>query len=240
MKRLPAGTVAAISIAALLVCGCTTARSTMLFRDPGNTQWQQDKTTGYPITLRVPTHIKVEIVEKLYLVDAGSRGVRPAVDEQNNVFRSWDFRTQILETDKVFTVDYKRPVAGTLNYNTNLSPDQSIEVIQNRLADDAIAQIGVAVSNTLQAVTVGGTQADFSFTNVGSGGTFPTATGQNAKGERPSAIANSRDELSGDNILPVTNVVAAKVFAIDDADFELQVHQFLECGLGVAGTSLGL
>jgi len=206
----------------LITGGCTSFTSTLVYPDAFKMKWAKHRSKGYPITLRVPTHVKVEIIEKSYLYTKAATP-EPIYDTTGVLLRKYDFQTQILHTDKVFTVDQKRPLAGTVNYNSHFSPDHSIEKMQSKLADDSIDQIGIATSNMLNLLA-GQSTSPFAFTSNTAISGFGEPSGEKLKGERPLPVSNTIDDLEGDDILAVKNVIAAKVFAIDALDFEEQVQ----------------
>src|SRR4051812_47436943 len=53
----------------LAVCaGCTSIESTMVTRDESNQNWERHNClNGIPITLKVPTHLKLYVYQKYYL-----------------------------------------------------------------------------------------------------------------------------------------------------------------------------
>ena len=100
--------------------GCTTSRSTMLNRHEDGlfTKNCDVPTRGIPITLKVPTHLDVTIIETYYLEDrsAGETKFADLREVPMNGHRNLTVETKTIETEKVFTVDWIRPAAGVLEY----------------------------------------------------------------------------------------------------------------------------
>lgn len=147
--------------------GCTSVKSTALNRTEtdvfiGNSNGKPRAHcaarpfNGVPITLRVPTHLDVVIKEKIYLKLGEEKGSLSRLKADK---RSLFVETQIIETDKVFTVDPKRPAAGQLDYTMKFGADESgadggkdnsqyFSSIKSRIQDDTIKDITGALSST--------------------------------------------------------------------------------------------
>jgi hypothetical protein len=124
----------------LAVCaGCTSIESTMVTRDESNQTWERHNClNGIPITLKVPTHLKLYVFHKHYLeFDSRKNEVSPvAVDV---VVR--DFAHEFMYTDKIFVVDFKRPPAGSSNLDVNMTEEQYIDHIQHDITDSTISSV---------------------------------------------------------------------------------------------------
>ena len=110
----------------LVPIGCTSMRSTMINRYEddtfaGNSNGDLKRHDmarpfkGVPITIKVPTHVDVKIIETSYLFDNGS-----GLSEFKLMYPHRDVEIVTIETEKVFTVDFKRPISGSLNYKANI------------------------------------------------------------------------------------------------------------------------
>lgn len=178
-----------------LLLGCTSFSSVLLHRGEDNQGWEREKHLhGIPITLKVPTHVRVDILAKhVFLLDDGT------VKRSRAPFALRELNYNFIETEKIFTVDVKRPAAGRLNATVDLDPEnQYLKQISEQLADETISEVG----NLIAAIAPGGL--------VG----LPT---------NDSRRATALDE----RVKEVTSVVASQVFEVDAPDFELQVMQFL-------------
>ncbi len=123
------------------LAGCTSIDSTMIERDELNTHWHKHRHLhGIPITLKVPTHVKVYVFEKHYLelVNVGGNYEVQPVDLDVPIR---DFSHEFLYTEKIFTVDFKRPAAGSYNLRLDMTEDQYFAKIQHDVTDETIAKV---------------------------------------------------------------------------------------------------
>jgi len=122
--------------------GCTSMTSTMLTRDENNQFWtRKSNLKGVPITLKVPTHVQLTIFERHYLF-ADNTGKHHRIQLP---FVVRDFSQNFIYSEKIFTVDFKRPAAGLYNLNLDLTPDQYIDELQHDVTDETIKQVTALV-----------------------------------------------------------------------------------------------
>jgi len=134
--------------------GCRSSSSTMFSRNESNTGWCEfDKADGFPITIRVPTHVKLYVYETHYLEqdDLGNNIKKTRYVDLPVTIR--DFAHEMIYSEKIVMVDFKRPAAGAFNLEVDLTEDQYIEKIQHDVTDDTLAQVN-AILGTLN--TAGG------------------------------------------------------------------------------------
>lgn len=187
-------------LSALAFAGCTSMSSTMLTRNESNLCWQKIKhLKGVPITVKVPTHLKVYVYEKHFLEE---RDGQIQVVKLDFVIR--DFASEFLYTEKVFTVDFKRPAAGSYNLDLDLTEDQYIQKISHDVTDETIKDV-TALLGALPGLGI----------KFAEGG----------EGER-----GTLDE----RLKEVKAVVAVGLFEIDDPEFEAQVTEFVNCHMNQA------
>jgi hypothetical protein len=118
----------------MAVTGCTSINSTMLTRNECNTGWNKIKhLKGVPITLKVPTHLKVYVYDLHFLKPDGS------FVETKSPIR--DFATEFILAEKIFTVDFKRPAAGAYNLDLDMTEDQYIQKISHDVTDQTIQDV---------------------------------------------------------------------------------------------------
>ena len=142
------------------MAGCTLMKSTMLTRFDDNSfagqsngvpqqHGQPRPFRGVPVALKVPTHVDVAITETyfLYLADAknGNRTLQEAVFDDPRVPRNLDVKITPIMTKKLFTVDFVRPAAGTLDYKAEFTNDQYFSSIENTIVDETIQDITAAI-----------------------------------------------------------------------------------------------
>src|SRR5262245_49862691 len=122
---------AALTFGLLFVAGCASIESTMIERDECNSEWEKDRhIKGIPITLKVPTHLKLYVFDKHYLELVNVGGETDVLPVELDV-PVRDFGHEFLYTSKIFTVDFKRPMAGTSNLRLDMSQDQYFAKIQH-------------------------------------------------------------------------------------------------------------
>jgi hypothetical protein len=192
----------------LLACnGCTSIESTMVTRDEANHAWERHNClNGIPITLKVPTHLKLYIYEKHFL-EAITKEDDPKqleyIGPVNLDVVVRDFAHEFMVTEKIFVVDFKRPPAGSANLRVDMTDEQYIAEIQHDITDQTIEQ----VSGLLGAF-------------IGKGGNLASA----ANVEQPPASY-------APDLTEINSLVAVGIFEIDAPDFEQKVQQFINCHL---------
>ena len=192
----------------LAVTGCMSIQSTMLHRDACNTAWEKKKLKGMPITLKVPTHVRVDVVETKYLVTDGTGSRYVKVNDCDVV--KYEVKREQIVTEKIFTVDLKRPAAGTMDYTAKLSPaDQYFTQVTSNLDDITIQEASKAFERIL--------------------GALPTVAAPNA-GKVPTA-EQKQTETDSVTVTPVSSVIASEVFAFSNPMFEDNIRSFLQQSL---------
>src|SRR5262245_6108818 len=98
--------VSALMCLACSSIGCASIESTMVTRDETNQYWERHNClNGIPITVKVPTHLKLYVFHKHYLefTQQGKDFVYVPVN-MGVVVR--DFAQEFMYTDKIFVVDF--------------------------------------------------------------------------------------------------------------------------------------
>jgi hypothetical protein len=205
----------------LMGLGCSSARSTLLHRGELDQHWETERMLhGVPITLQVPTHIRLEIVEHRYLGLTGLAATTPAEDSDSAASTDkslaaridWldansldvplrSVRHELIKTAKIFTVDPKRPAAGTMDATLKFGGvnGQYLDQIDYFVEDKTLEAVSELIGKVAKQGLVGA----------------PTAADAAGKGV---------DEY----LYPVETVVASAMFSLDAPDLELQMSQFLE------------
>lgn len=205
---LTRGRLAAVVLTTLLAIampGCNSIRSTLLTRDESNVGWERHgHLDGIPITLKVPTHIKLYVYDKHYLelvnMPDNSKQIVPA--ELDVPIR--DFAQEFLYSEKIFTVDFKRPAAGTTNLRLEMSDEQYFNKIQHDVTDETIAKVNELVKKF-------------------------TPTNRSIFGNPVSAEAEAAPKVK-----EIKSLVAVGLFDVDAPDLELQMMNFLNCHINQA------
>jgi hypothetical protein len=193
-------------LALLMLTGCNSIQSTMIERDETNQQWdRKGPLQGIPITLKVPTHLKLYVFDKHYLevVDIDTAAKIKKVEPVALDIPLRDFAHEFMYTEKIFTVDFKRPAAGTSNLRLDMTEEQYFAKIQHDITEQTIA----AVTGLLGSLS--------------STGILPSPRNTGATPRKP-------------KLKELKALVAVGVFEIDAPDFELQVGQFLTCHVNKA------
>ncbi len=197
--------------------GCTSISSTMLNRTDsdfyvgnsnGHTKCdgRSRPFKGVPITVRVPTHLDVAIKESIiHAKDTLTNDLYQLASSRRHMF----VEASLVESDKVFTVDPKRPAAGTMGYTFLFGdkakagdPDNSqyFKSISYQIKDRTINEVNASLNTLLPLL-----------------GRKSTTGKQAAAGEKISIIQEE-----------IVSVVAWKRFDLDAPDFEVQVECFVE------------
>jgi hypothetical protein len=170
----------------------------MLQRNEMNMGWETLKSNGIPITLKVPTHFRVAIVDVKYAHRNDDLGWMLLSDDRKAV-ASVQVDHDFIYTEKVFTVDPKRPAAGDIDFTLELAEDQQyLEKVTSDITDRTIQETSMAFERLFVA--------------------FRSGTGE----------ALDRNIGTSDNPLaPIESVRAMQVFEIDDPMFEQNLAAFL-------------
>lgn len=200
------------------LAGCNSISSTMLNRTDsdfyvGNSNGytkgdgQSRPFKGVPITVRVPTHLDVAVKESVMFAKDTQDKLYQLTSSKRHIF----VEANLVETDKVFTVDPKRPAAGTLTQTltfgnkgaTSSDPDNSqyFKTIAYNIQDNTIKEVNNSLNTLLPLL-----------------GKKPTTAKETAGGGENLSII--QDEVVG--------VIAWKRFDLDAPDFEAQVECFIE------------
>lgn len=132
-----------------LITGCRSSTSTMFSRDEMNMGWCQfKKVDGFPITVKVPTHLKMYVYETHYLEqdDVGNGVKKTTYIDLPVTIR--DFAHEMVYSEKIVMVDFKRPAAGAFNLDVDLTDDQYIKKIQHDVTDQTLNEVN-GILNTL-------------------------------------------------------------------------------------------
>jgi hypothetical protein len=140
----------AICLVAILAAGCTTYRSTPLSRDPCNGLSKDSCTPvkGVPIAVKVPTHLDVYVDETFFLLPDSSGIYRevPILDDNGVPVRNLGIRPEMIQTRKIFVVDFKRAAAGVTSNGLEFNDEQYLEKITGSIQDDTLKEATAAFS----------------------------------------------------------------------------------------------
>jgi hypothetical protein len=108
---------------------------------------------GIPVTLKVPTHLDLSIVETLLVVekevtvpDKPNQKILEVKQLESGI-RNINIFPHVVHSDKVFTVDPKRPAAGNLDYTLQFDKDsQYFKSIAYHNVDETINDINAVIA----------------------------------------------------------------------------------------------
>lgn len=153
-------------VSALFGAGCTSTTSTILQRLDGdelvgssnghNTLLHANKPfKGIPITVSVPTHVDIRIDETLYFKKESMEPIALSS-------RHLTAHPTIVTSDKLISVDPKRPAAGTLDYNLTFPTptddyrrDQHFNKITYNVDDQTIKTITSILKDVVPTLGIG-------------------------------------------------------------------------------------
>lgn len=209
-----------IAVAIVLVpFGCTGIGSRFLHRDETNTEWQQEKLRGVPVTVKVPTHVKISVIEQRYFY-TNADGDPPL--EIPNCSRVIDY--EFIHTSRLFTVDPKRPAAGTSSWEIDLD-GQYPKSVKNDVSDLTIQQVSVAIETIAKS--------------GGIGKLFKAPKGKSASENLKNGLQGvDENELDKYTVFP--SIVASRIFAVDDPMLEIHVEEFMNQHVNCAPQQLAV
>lgn len=187
---------------ALAMSGCASYHSQLVDRDYCNTAWETENLKGIPVTLKVPTHIDVTVTAESWF-----KSGQPFCTQNGCQLVTHRVEDALVETEKIFTVDPKRPAAGSAKSEINFS-GQYIDSMKSEVNDQTIQEIGLAIQRINQA---GGLGALFRPAN-----------------EATNPAAPPTDKLEGTKLVHLDRVCASRRFDLSDPDVQLQIQCFLD------------
>jgi hypothetical protein len=229
--------------------GCRSIESTFIDREPTTNQVVQTELDGYPITLKVPTHIRITLYENKFLHQPGLQKGQSALQSGDKTgwavikvdgkpLKSVSYGLLMIDTEKVFLVDHKRPAAGQLKYEVDFTDDQYIDELSSAATEDTIRQASIAASRAIDLLQGANlqdrTNAEATRTLSGSNASFTATSGATNKKrpDREEQFVGTVDLASdATHTKAISSVLASQVFEVDDPEFELKVSCFLQDSL---------
>ncbi len=213
-----------------LACmGCTTISSTMLNRTGGDSFYRNSRTRGVPIRLAVDSHMDVYIEEQFFLKKTEGKELgKLELVEANLPGRHLTVRTEIIQSDKIFTVDFVRPGAGTLDYEAKFNKDYYFTNINNQSDDETIRRSAdvAATVGSLFGITTDSKQADDK--NAGKKDKGVSGKARDPDGRADLPVEPVVGQTLQPKYMPQRRVVAYKRFDLNDPCFEKLVQEFID------------
>lgn len=139
---------ATLGIGLVVISGCRSSSSTMFSRNESNSAWCQfEQVDGIPITVKIPTHLKLYVYDKYFLEIDKIAGSERLATADIPVLR--DFAHEMVYTEKVVMVDFKRPAAGSANLKVDFTEDQYIKNYTQDITDETLQRVNELVATTL-------------------------------------------------------------------------------------------
>ena len=145
--------------------GCNTFRTTAIDRCENDTLVvNPDRPMkGVPISLRVPTHLELRVIETTYWEKQDNPGKKPTLVPLSTCRATRSVDHELCYTEKVFLVDPVRPGAGLQNYGFTFTSNESekgedagkgyLRKVEYKIDDTTIKESANLVSNVLGLVT---------------------------------------------------------------------------------------
>lgn len=230
-----------------VVCGCRSIESRLIDSDPRTGRLAEAKLQGYPITLKVPTHLRITLYRNHFVEELSNGGLQ-VVTYQKEPLTTVTYSSQLLETEKIFTVDHRRPAAGQLQYGVNFTEDQYIDSVSSAATEDAIRQSSLALARAATLLRSGSVnpRSESDATRGLSGGAFKSiANDSSTQKRRPEpeelrigtrslqpdtavdSAAGSREPGKPRPEVAIESVIATRIFEVDSPTLELDISAFL-------------
>ena len=145
----------------ILITGCSSFRTTAIDRCPNDTLVVNPNRPmkGIPVSLRVPTHLEISVIETTYWEKQNVLGNRPTLTPLRSCRPTRTVTHRVCTTEKIFLVDPARPVAGTQSYgfsftsNNQANQDDSgkgyLDEVSYKIDDQTIQESAKLLSNSL-------------------------------------------------------------------------------------------
>lgn len=205
--------------AAVLLCGCNTFRTTALDRCENDTLIVNPDCPmkGIPVTLRVPTHLELSVVETTYWQKRNIAGAKPTLVALHTARPTRAVTHDVCYTEKVFLVDPARPTAGTQKYGFTFTSNDAgkadeagkgyLDQVIYKIDDQTITESAKLLANSLNFLSA-----------------FPTSS-------------LNPEHVNTGNLISTDRTVAYTRLDINSPSFEHDVAQFLDTNLNCAGCS---
>jgi hypothetical protein len=228
-KRVACSSLTLMVFALLVQPGCSTIKSEIY----STNGCSEDKTTrhlrGAPITVDVPTHVRIEIVEKKYfqkmtpadpaakmqqaqaggIINPPAPAPKPPPDPQYVLRRDLRSTRQVnydlVTMKELFTVDLKRPLSGTIDYTLGFdAKKQYFTGLKTKTVDTTITDVAALIQTIIASTPTMASLGKIKLTGV----------------EGPPAGANDIVEIAGS--------VAVEYFNVNDPQLNDKIQEFLE------------
>jgi hypothetical protein len=214
MKRL-------LFAAAMVLSGCSSFRTTAVDRTENDCLIVNPNCPmrGIPVSLRVPTHLELSVIETTYWEKRTIPGAKPTLIPLSTCRPTRSVTHGINETEKIFLVDPARPAAGLSNYGFTFQSNSDnaakakesagkgyLQNVQYKIDDQTIQKSAELFSNAVGLITA-----------------LQTAANQ--------GVANTS------HLITTERAIAYARFDVNSPSFECDVASFLNCHINHAGVA---
>ena len=139
-----------ICLIAVLASGCTTYSSIPLSRNQcdGLSKDACHPIKGVPIAVKIPTHLDVYVDETFFLLP-DENGIYQEVqilDNNGSPIRNLGIRPEMIQTKKIFVVDFKRAAAGITSNGLEFNDQQYLQEVTGSIQDDTLKEATASFS----------------------------------------------------------------------------------------------
>lgn len=180
-----------------VVSGCSSINSRLVNWDGEHREWTGKKLKGTPVTVPVQSHVRLTVVDEYWM---NSKYVP--------VTQGRTVKYEPIITQQIYTVDPKRPAAGTIDYDLAARDNYSLKTVDSTIDDKTIEEISAALNRIASA---GGLRAALGVSTA-AGDATPTP---------PPAVNPYKD------LYRIEETVASQVFEVKDPWFQQKVDDFL-------------
>lgn len=193
-----------------LTCGCSSFRTTPVDRCENDTLIvnPEHPMHGIPVSLKVPTHIELKVIETTYWEKQTPPGAKPTLTALTTCRPTRTVEHEICYTEKIFLVDPVRPGAGTQDYGFTFASNEDgneadagkgyLKKVEYKIDDQTIKESANLLSSALGFISA-----------------LPTA-------------ANPANPNKG-TLIATDRTVAYGRFDLNSCSFEEDVTNFFDC-----------
>ncbi|MCA9136777.1 MAG: hypothetical protein KDB00_08460, partial [Planctomycetales bacterium] len=148
-----------------VTCGCNTFRTTAVDRCENDTLVvnPEHPMKGIPVSLRVPTHLELSVVETTYWEKQDVPGGKPTLVPLHTCRPTRTVTHNVCYTEKIFLVDPVRPGAGIQNYGFTFTSNKDgnkqdagkgyLDKVSYKIDDQTIKESANLLANSLSLIS---------------------------------------------------------------------------------------
>jgi len=201
-------------LALLASSGCCSIRTTAIDRKENDCIVVNPECPmhGIPVSLRIPTHLELKVIETTYWEKQDIPGEKPTLVPLSTCRATRTVEHSVCYTEKIFLVDPVRPAAGTSNFGFEFTSNGSkkdggqgyLKKVSYKIDDQTIKESANLLSNALGFISAFQTGASDPKPNTGT-------------------------------LISTDRTVAYGQFDINGDSFEEEVSAFLDCNVNRVG-----